>query len=83
MFLDTNAKILNQAMENNISTQSSLSFSPDGQKLAWGGDQTQIWDVSNKRLLKTLPVSGPCAFSNDGRLLTRKIDDTALWLWPQ
>lgn len=88
LIFDANAKLLAQSQASSAptfggSTQVSLSFSPDGQKLAWGADEMQIWSIAEKREIKNLPVPGPCAFSNDGKLLTRKINDTNLWLWPQ
>jgi WD40 repeat protein len=48
-----------------------LAFSPDGEYLAWSDlKDTLLWDVREKRLMKTLPnVTGCVAFTPDGRYL--------------
>ena len=49
----------------------TVSFSPDGSKLAWGldwGYGTRLWDLASNRQM-TLQDTGPVAFSPDGLTL--------------
>ncbi len=65
----------------------SAAFSPDGRRLATGGDEgtVRVWDVEQKRALVACqgherPVNG-LAFSPDGRLLASAGEDAKVILW--
>ncbi len=49
----------------------SLSFSPDGQRLAssHGREIIRLWDLGTRRQLRTLDGNGPVAFGPRGKLL--------------
>ena len=63
----------------------SLSFSPDGQMLACGDEQTiKIWDVTTGKELRALGTSsrvGAVVFSPDRKTLVSTGEDGTLKLW--
>ncbi len=62
-----------------------ISFSPDGQILASGGDAgvIKLWRVSDGSLIRTIDTTGcnTVAFSPDGELLASGHTDDAVRLW--
>ncbi len=86
-FWDTaSGKIVGRAVQTELPL--SLSFSPDGKRLAsTEGQNVLLWDVSKRTLIKKLDGAGAqvnyVAFSPDGRWLAAAMQDGAIRVWPQ
>lgn len=70
-------------LDNDRNVIVSLSFSPDGRKLAGGsGTGTVIWDVMQGRIERVLPGNGEvCAFAPIGNLLATGGNEGIVHVW--
>jgi WD40 repeat protein len=62
----------------------AMAFEPRGSVLAVAGDGIQLWDFSERQLLRTLPTKGVCftfAWSPDGRFIAAPGDAASISIW--
>lgn len=60
----------------------SLAWMPDSHSLWASAKSIHQWSVPDLKVMRTLPVDGPLAISNNGKyLFTRNIPNNGVWRW--